>query len=133
MFYFLDPLKHSDLASNALASFRDYFVLRQEKGIDDSLLLDDYKIIQIKSRIQYDDYNCGVLSLKKLNLKETRSEIGIELLQQSVDLSDLCVMCGSADLYDNWVKCTQCQCWQHTECVNEVISDNFLCCTCTRL
>ena len=43
---------------------RDYFVLCQEKGIDDSLLLDDYKIIQIKSKIQYDDYNCGVLSLK---------------------------------------------------------------------
>ena len=31
---------------------RDYFALRQEKGIDDSLLLDDYKIIQLKSRIQ---------------------------------------------------------------------------------
>ncbi|XP_065895978.1 uncharacterized protein [Dysidea avara] len=57
MFYFLDPLKHSDLAKIIL-------FCAKKRGIDDSLLLDDYKIIQIKSRIQYDDYNCGVLSLK---------------------------------------------------------------------
>ena len=51
---------------------RDYFALRQEKGIDDSLLLDDYKIIQLKSRIQYDDYNC-LLKIYMLHILQRNS------------------------------------------------------------
>ena len=44
--------------------YRDYFNLRQQKGIGDCLQLEGYKIAQIESRIQYDDYNCGVITLK---------------------------------------------------------------------
>ena len=39
------------------------------KSIDDYLQLEGHKIFQIESRIQHDDYNCGVKSMVMMHAR----------------------------------------------------------------
>ncbi|XP_050984251.1 sentrin-specific protease 2-like [Labeo rohita] len=90
--------------------------------------------------IQKDGTSCGVFVCKfaeavlnggslefqctDADIAVMRQNIGLCLLQQTDDLSDLCLSCGdkypqTQDNTDSWIECESCYGWYHWKCVNQ--------------
>ena len=44
--------------------YRKYFKMRNEVLNDDVIVLDKFTVVQVKTQLQNDGYNCGVFCLK---------------------------------------------------------------------
>ena len=80
LFYFLDPFGPSRAVRGAFTALklvcnqwtllcicmadRRYFKDRSDQIGRDNIVLDGYKVVQLKSCVQFDGVNCGVICLK---------------------------------------------------------------------
>ena len=62
-FYYLDPYGPSRSASCAFTAVKNYFKKRSELLGKDYVDICKFELKQLKKRIQYDTYNCGVYTV----------------------------------------------------------------------
>ncbi|KAF4103622.1 hypothetical protein G5714_016505 [Onychostoma macrolepis] len=108
-----------------------------------------WKCLKLPHSLQTDGNSCGVFVCKFAeailtggnlnfpcgpdNIAVMRKDIGQRLLNESEDLSDLCLACGNEypyteDKLDTWIECDSCSGWYHWDCMSRPsIEAVFIC------
>lgn len=128
-FAFIDPLGSSERQNKYnLNIFLNNMKLKHEK----------WQTIVYNHSIQKDNFNCGVFVLmfaQKIlydsdnffdneNPNDARTSYQLLLLEESLDVRNLCMICGQEqlDITAGWIECDSCMRWYMVHCLESKIN-----------